>query len=75
MRNINEKVDVITSRELKHKQNMKTNKFLSVIFSIFCIAIIINTTIECRNSKELLELKKESLRLEIELLKLKLKIK
>jgi hypothetical protein len=54
---------------------MKTNKFLSVIFSIFCMAIIINTTIECRNSKELLELKKESLRLEIELLKLKLKIK
>jgi hypothetical protein len=39
------------------------------------MAIIINTTIECRNSKELLELKKESLRLEIELLKLKLKIK
>lgn len=49
---------------------MKNNTFLTIIFALFC-TLILNTLMQFISNRELLELKKESLRLEIQLLKIK----
>lgn len=49
---------------------MKNNTFLTIILSLF-LTLILSTLLQLFHDRELLQLKKESLRLEIQLLKIK----